>query len=120
MSTVLYLFDLAPDTNPATYEVWAKSVDIPTLRALPSVRSYRVLRLRGAPGNDAAPAAYQYAEILDVTSVEQLQTELAAPGLTHVTAAFARLTARSTVLTGTDLSAQEQEHQPVPNGESRP
>lgn len=78
MSTVLYLFDLKADIDPAAYEAWAASGDLPTLNSLPSVRGYRILRTRvpgSSPANPAQPASY--VELVDVTSGAQFHADMA-------------------------------------------
>lgn len=108
MSTVLYLFDLKADIDPAAYEAWAASVDLPTLNSLPSVRGYRILRTRvtdSSPANPAQPASY--VELLDVTSDAQFHADMAGPALVDVAATFTRFARTPTVLVGDELPATE-------------
>ncbi len=65
MSTILVLFNLKPGTDVAAYEKWARERDLPTVRGLPSVAGFDVLRSQGLlMGEGKSP--YQYAEFIDV------------------------------------------------------
>ena len=65
MTTIVVLFNLLPDTDPLTYENWAKTVDIPNVRRLPGCSDFRVLKVSGLLGSDEAPP-YAYSEIIEV------------------------------------------------------
>jgi hypothetical protein len=88
----LFLFDLGGGVDPADYEAWAETVDLPQLRALPSVHSYRILRAAPARGPQAVAAATdgppRYIEIIDVASAEEFSQDMAQPGSGEVAAAF--------------------------------
>ena len=104
MRTVLYLFELRPGTDHSEYEAWAASVDLPTLRSLPSVRSYRILRTRRS---DTQAAVAAYIEILDVTSADDFDRDMAAPALGEVAATFMRFASAPALLLGDELLAAQ-------------
>ncbi len=64
MATILVLFNLKPGTDIATYEKWARERDLPTVRGLPSVAGFDVLRTQGLLMGEGKPP-YQYAEFID-------------------------------------------------------
>jgi hypothetical protein len=117
MTTLLYLFDLRDGIDPADYEDWATTVDLPRLRALPSVRSYRILRVDAPSGQEAAATAPagrpRYVEVLDVASAEQFTRDLAQPGPAEVAAAFRRYADTPTVLACTELVATPDDVAPA-------
>lgn len=65
---IICLFNLKADASVADYEAWAKGVDIPGVKALPSVSGFTVHRSTGLLGSQA-PAPYRYIEIIDVTGI---------------------------------------------------
>ncbi|MDT7935094.1 MAG: REDY-like protein HapK [Sphingomonadaceae bacterium] len=71
---IIALFNLKPGASPDEYEQWAKSRDLPTVAALPSVRAFDVLRASGVLFTGAEPP-YQYIEILDVTGLDEFMTD---------------------------------------------
>jgi hypothetical protein len=73
MATIVVLFNLKPGADPAEYENWARSTDLPVVNGLDSVKQFTVLKSSALLGGGAAP--YQYVEILDVHSVEGLRAD---------------------------------------------
>jgi hypothetical protein len=73
MSMVVVLFNLKPGIDPAEYEAWARSTDLPSVNALASVKQFTVLKAGGLLGGGAAP--YEYVELIDVQSVEDLRAD---------------------------------------------
>ena len=61
---IIVLFDLKSGVDPAEYEEWARTRDIPNVRALASVEGFTVHRATGLFGSDGAPPV-QYVEIID-------------------------------------------------------
>ncbi len=84
---IVVLFNLKPDASHEDYEHWAKSTDIPTVKALASVSDFSVLRTTGLLGTDAA-APYQYVELLEVADMELLGREVASETMQRVAAEF--------------------------------
>ncbi len=74
--TVFFLTKLADEKERERYEDWVRETDIPAARALPGVKSYRVIRIEG-PVMEGVPApSYDYLEIIEVESVEAYQQAL--------------------------------------------
>jgi hypothetical protein len=66
---MIVLFNLKPGVSVADYESWAKTRDIPVVRALPSIDDFQVYRSIGLLGSEAA-APYAYIEIIDVADMD--------------------------------------------------
>ncbi|MFZ4690118.1 MAG: REDY-like protein HapK [Polymorphobacter sp.] len=66
---MIVLFNLKPGVAVAEYEAWAKTRDIPIVRALPSIDDFQVYRSTGLFGSDAG-APYAYVEIIDVADMD--------------------------------------------------
>lgn len=87
MQKILVLFNLKPGVDPAAYEDWARTADLPTARGLEAVTQFEVYRSEGLMRTgDAAP--YQYVEWLEVTSVEALGNDAQAEAMQAVIAQF--------------------------------
>jgi hypothetical protein len=74
MTTVVVLFNLKAGVSAAEYEAWARGTDLPNVHALPSVRSFRVLRSAGLLGGAVAP--YQYVELIELESLEDFRAQV--------------------------------------------
>jgi len=66
---IIVPFNLKAGTDVAEYEEWAKTKDVPTASALPSVKSFTVHKAAGLFGSDDA-APYEYFEIIDITNMD--------------------------------------------------
>jgi hypothetical protein len=84
---LIALFNLKPGIDRAAYEAWARSTDLPTVNALPSINRFEVFRTTGVLGSDAAPP-YTYIEILDVADMAQFGADCATDVMTKIAAAF--------------------------------
>jgi len=89
MTTLIVLFNLKPGVSAAEYEAFARSTDLPIVRKLPSIASFEVYKSSGLMGGGTAP--YQYVEILEVKSLEQLGQDVSTPTMKDVAAAFRKL-----------------------------
>jgi hypothetical protein len=89
MITLIVLFNLKPGVSVAEYEKFALETDLPVVRKLPSVVSFEVYRSTGLLGGGAAP--YQYVEVIELHSIEQLGKETASATMRDVAAAFRKL-----------------------------
>jgi len=89
MTTLIVLFNLKPGVSVAEYEAFAQSTDLPIVRKLPSIKSFEVYKSSGLLGGGEAP--YQYVEILEVNSMEQLGKDTSTPTMKDVAAAFRKL-----------------------------
>lgn len=91
MSTrLIALFNLKPGVTPAAYESWARTVDLPTVRQLPSIAGFSVFRTTGLLGSDASPP-YAYVEIIDVADMARFGDDIATDTMKAVAAAFAQM-----------------------------
>jgi len=87
MTMIVVLFNLKPGVAPSDYEAWARSTDLPTVKALHSVRAFDVLRSTGLLGTEAQPP-YQYVELLNVESLEALGADIGSETMQRVAAEF--------------------------------
>ena len=67
---IIVPFNLKPGTDVAEYEEWAKTKDVPTASALPSVSSFTVHKATGLFGDPDTPPPFAYFEILDITDLD--------------------------------------------------
>lgn len=86
MSKIVVLFNLKPGVSVADYERFARETDLPIVNKLPSVRSFEVLKAQGLLGGGTAP--YQYIEVIDLVSLEQLGADVATETMQKVAATF--------------------------------
>jgi hypothetical protein len=86
---IIVLLKLRAGTSKAAYEHWARTVDLPTVNALPSVRSFEVFEALGLLGSDA-PAPYDYIEVLDVGDMAAFGAEVASQTMRSIAAEFQR------------------------------
>jgi len=100
---LIALFNLKPGVSVEIYEAWAKTVDLPTVNALPSVASFEVFRTTGQLGTDA-PAPYSYIEILDIPDMTQFEGDVSTSVMQAIAAAFQEM-ADVTFLTTEKLAA---------------
>lgn len=84
---IFALFNLKPGVSVDTYEAWARTADLPTVNALPSIASFRVFRTTGVLGSDAKPP-FGYIEVLDVADMEQFGRDVATEAMNEVAATF--------------------------------
>ena len=86
---IIVLFNLKSDVTPADYEQWARSSDIPTVRALPSIAAFNVFRATGLLGGGAAP--YAYIEIIDIADMERFQADVATLAMQAIATEFGKI-----------------------------
>lgn len=84
---IIVLFNLLPNVDPAAYENWARSTDIPGVRALGSIKDFQVYRTTGLLGSDAKPP-YAYMEVIDVADMEAFGRDAASDAVQKVAAEF--------------------------------
>ncbi len=84
---IIVLFNLKPGVDPAAYEAWARTVDIPGVRAFRSIADFQVYRVSGMLGSDAAPP-YTHVEVIDVADMELFWGEVASESSQSVAKAF--------------------------------
>jgi hypothetical protein len=84
---IVCLFNLKPGVSRDDYEQWARTRDIPGVRALGSVSGFTVHRASGLFGSDTAPP-YQYIEIIDVTGIDPFVADVSTPEFQAMAAPF--------------------------------
>ena len=84
---IIVLFNLKPDADPAAYENWARTTDIPGVNALASVRDFQVHRATGVLGSDA-PSPYAYFEVIDITDMAAFGADALSEAVQKVAAEF--------------------------------
>ena len=87
MDSVIVLFNLKADADPAHYQDWARKRDIVEVNRLPSVDRFRVLRSVGLLGG-TEPPPYQYVEIIDLNSMEQFGEDIQSDVVAGLAAEF--------------------------------
>lgn len=75
MNTLVVLFNLRPDADVAAYEAWARSTDLPVVRALPAVRDFSLYRSQGLFGSGEA-GPFQYVEVIDIADLTEFGAQL--------------------------------------------
>lgn len=83
---IIVLFNLKPGADLAAYEEWARSRDIPGVRALPSVTAFEVYRTTGLLGGGTAP--YQYVEVIDIEDLQRFGADASTETMAKVAAEF--------------------------------
>lgn len=86
MAKIIVLFNLKPGVSVADYEKFARETDLPIVNKLPSVRHFEVLKSQGLLGGGTAP--FQYIEIIDLNSLEQLGQDVSTETMQKVAATF--------------------------------
>ncbi len=84
---IIVLFKLKPGITESDYESWARTRDLPTVRALPSIAGFDVFRATGTFGG--TPAPYDYIEIIDVADIDGFWKDVATDTMKAVAAEFA-------------------------------
>ncbi|MEM7445840.1 MAG: REDY-like protein HapK [Pseudomonadota bacterium] len=87
MTRIVALFNLKSDADRDAYEAWARSTDLPTVRALPSVDGFSVHPTLSLLGSDDPPP-YQYVEIIDVADMERFGQDIASETMQRVAGEF--------------------------------
>jgi hypothetical protein len=84
---IIVLFNLKPGVDPATYEAWARSADIPTVRGLPSIARFDVAAATGLlMGEGQSP--YAYIEVIDVADMARFGADIATDQMKAISQAF--------------------------------
>ncbi|WP_298199422.1 REDY-like protein HapK [Novosphingobium sp.] len=80
-------FNLKPGVTAEAYESWARAVDMPTVRALPSITGFRVFRCTGLFGSEGSPP-FGYVELIEVADMDRFLADIAQPAMQEIAAAF--------------------------------
>lgn len=86
MPKIVVLFNLKAGTSVADYEKFARETDLPIVNDLPSINRFEVLKAQGLLSGGDSP--YQYIEILDVNSMDQLGKDVSSETMQQVAATF--------------------------------
>jgi len=84
---IIVLFNLKPGADAGAYLQWARTTDIPGVRALPSVVDFRVYRTVGLFGT-ADPAPYAYIEVIDIHGIDPFVADVTSDAVQRVAAEF--------------------------------
>lgn len=84
---IVCLFNLKHGVSRADYEDWARTRDIPGVRALGSVAGFTVHRATGVFGSDAPPP-YDYIEVIDVHGMDPFVADVTTPEFQAMAAPF--------------------------------
>ncbi len=87
MTTVVVLFNLKAGVNESEYQAWAKTTDLPTAGALPSIDTFEVLKAEGLLMSEDVPP-YQYIELLKVNDMEQFGKDVSTDVMQKVAGEF--------------------------------
>lgn len=96
-------FTLKPGVSAQAYENWARTVDMPTVRALPSIAGFRVFRCTGRFGSEGSPP-FGYVELIEVSDMDRFLADIAEPAMQEVAAAFGEMVEVS-FLTAEEIAA---------------
>jgi hypothetical protein len=98
MPRLICLFNLKPGIDPATYEAWAKRVDLPTVKRLGSIERFEVFKSLSVLGSSASPP-YQYIEIIDVKDMAAFGADVSTATMQRVAGEFAAFADATFILT---------------------
>ena len=87
MTRIVVLFNLKERVDQAVYEGWARSADLPTVRALPSVGRFTVHPVSALLGSDVPPP-YQYVEIIDIADMDRFGADIASETMQRIAGEF--------------------------------
>jgi hypothetical protein len=87
LTYIVVLFNLKADALPQAYEDWARSTDIPNVRALTSNAGFDVFKLLSVRGSGAAPP-HQYMELISIADMDQFGIDVSADTMKKVAAEF--------------------------------
>lgn len=86
MPTLIVLFNLKKGASAEKYEAWARTTDLPIVRALPSIGGFDSFRVSGLLNGEAAP--YQYVEVIHVKDMAQFGKDVSSDTIQRVAAQF--------------------------------
>ena len=87
MTTVVVLFNLQEGVDPAEYEEWARTVDIPNVRRLSGCSGFEVLRTQGLM-NGSPDAPFAYVELIHIENMADFRSAVSVPEAQSVAAQF--------------------------------
>ncbi len=87
MSALVVLFNLKKEASKETYEKWAQTTDVPTVKGLSSVDDFKVYQLQSIMGGQDSPP-YAYCEVIDINNMEKLGEQIANETMQRIAAEF--------------------------------
>lgn len=87
MTYLIVLFNLKAGASPAAYEQWARTTDVPNVRALKSNAGFEVFKTTSVRGSDQAPP-YQYVELIAISDMDQFGADVATDTMRRVAGEF--------------------------------
>ena len=87
MTRIVALFNLREGVARESYEHWARTTDLPTVRNLDSIDGFTTHRCMGLLGSDDS-VPYQYIEIIDVNDMARFGEELSTEVMQKVAGEF--------------------------------
>jgi hypothetical protein len=102
MPTIVVLFNLKPGASVTDYENWARSKDIPVVNSLPSVETFRVLKMGNLLGSDAT-GPYAYCELIEVPDMNTFFGDLSRDDVQAGAKQFGEFADQPLFIVATDL-----------------
>jgi hypothetical protein len=99
---IIVLFNLKPGVSAEDYQDWAKTRDMPSVRAMTSIDDFRCFEVTGLLGGDGK-APYQYVEVIDTNDMDVFFAEIGTPLMTEVAAEFQKFADNPVFLTTNEL-----------------
>ena len=99
---IICLFKLKAGVSRDDYEQWARTRDIPGVRALGSVDGFSVHRATGLFGSDAPPP-YDYIEVIDIAGMDPFVADVSTPEFQAAAAPFQQYADNPTFILTQDL-----------------
>lgn len=87
LTRIVVLVNLKPGVSRSAYEQWARTVDLPTVNGLRSVRRFELFEATGLLG-DAGEPPYDYIEVLDVDDMALFGEEVSTAAMKSIAAQF--------------------------------
>lgn len=84
---IIVLFSLKPGTDVAAFEEWARTRELPGIRALVSVSEFQMYRATGLLGRDGDPPQ-QYFGLIDVDDMDGFNRDMASEAVQKIDAEF--------------------------------
>ena len=84
---IVCLFKLKDGVSRDAYEEWARTRDIPGVKALGSVHDFTVHKATGIFGSDAEPP-YDYIEVIDIDTMDGFVADVTTPEFQAAAAPF--------------------------------
>lgn len=102
---IIALLKLKPGTDPAAYEQWARTRDIPGVRSLVSVRDFQVLKATGVLFQEGATPPYDYIEVLDIVKMDEFLRDCGGDIVGALSKEMGAFTDGATFITTEDVGA---------------